>query len=197
MTIEMLEAPPALVYRTDGCGHVIEPGALMPASEPVEYIPPSVTRTRWIPITEFHPAPRGVPLLLRVVLSRVPIVVPAMADARGRYRHINRDPADRGAYLEACYRVTHWQRYPDPYLPATRYRVMRRTYWYGSGMTGIVSCEPIGDGCDLSWSLAQDKLADCRAFESGRLSNVSMHLPITRASEYFIEPDDQGRADGC
>lgn len=101
----------------------------------------------WTEITELSPPPAGVPLQVRVVLRGVALALPmmfAMVHGAPRYRHINRAPDERGAWLDPAWRVTHWQHTADPYIPPPRYTVVRRTYhqrgqvslrFYASGMT--------------------------------------------------------------
>lgn len=199
----IFETPPALVYETDGYGHIVGGGSLVPAGEGVTFTPPHCAphtsrRGEWIAITPMRPPPYAVPIIVRAVLSGVPISIPVMADKLGRYRHINRGPLDPGAYLEThCYRVTHWQHYPDPFIPATRYRVMCRQYWHAEDglFPGEVAYLALPDARGLTFQDAQTVLAECRAKQAERMANVPCFISIFRHCEFVIEPEgEQGRA---
>ena len=175
----------------------------IPAGEDVTFTPPhcpphTSRRGEWIAITPMRPPPYAVPIIVRAVLSGVPISIPVMADKLGRYRHINRGPLDPGAYLEThCCRVTHWQHYPDPFMPAIRYRVMCRQYWHAEDglFPGEVACLALPDARGLTFQDAQAVLAACRAKQAERMAHAPCFIPIFRHCEFVIEPEaEQGRA---
>ena len=198
--VDFLRVGDREVARRDLVSGEFEPGLLAASeSEPVTFTPPhcpphTARRGEWIAITPMRPPPYAVPIIVRAVLSGVPISIPVMADKLGRYRHINRGPLDPGAYLEThCYRVTHWQHYPDPFIPATRYRVMCRRYWHADPPFPAYSTyRPVEGARSLTFQGAQAFVSECRAREVERLANVSCFMTICRNCEFVIEPEGEG-----
>lgn len=91
----------------------------------------------WQEIREFAPPPSGVPLQVRCAFARPmgegSIVLPLMFNG-SRWRHVNRSPEERGAWLDerfrggVMFRPTHWQHFADPDMPAPVYRVIERAW---------------------------------------------------------------------
>jgi hypothetical protein len=143
---------------------------------------------QWTEIRELSPAPEGVPLQVRCLFNRAALVLPLMASA-GRWRHINRSPEERGAWLGAEFRPTHWQHFADPDMPDPIYRVVARCFQFGGHV--ITVGVPGGEG--LSFGSAMGLVDDARAHD--RVFGVQYpHLPpIYR--EYLIERDDDDPRD--
>lgn len=91
----------------------------------------------WQEIREFASPPSGVPLQVRCEFARpvgpASIVLPLIFNG-SRWRHINRSPEERGAWLDerfrggVMFRPTHWQHFADPDMPARVYRVIERAW---------------------------------------------------------------------
>lgn len=151
--------------------------------------------TGWIEITELSPAPAGIPLQVRVVLSDVAIALPLMYSPAHRaengerlaavraWRHINRAPDERGAWLDPAYRPTHWQLFADPFIARPRYTVVMRTYRRG----GLVQHVPRVSG--LSFDGAVAELGFLRAVWRDLWAN-QLHAPQA-GRELFILTDGE------
>lgn len=124
----------------------------------------------WQEIREFAPPPSGVPLQVRCEFARpvgpASIVLPLMFNG-SRWRHINRSPEERGAWLDeggyprgVMLRPTHWQHFADPDMPAPVYRVIARRY-----AKGRVVVDVLADS--LAYAGAAELAAHSRAFFAG------------------------------
>lgn len=140
----------------------------------------------WTEIRELTPAPDNVPLQVRCLINRAAIVLPLMQSS-GRWRHINRSPEERGAWLGAEFTPTHWQHFADPELPDPLYRVVRRCMNPG----GHVACEVVAEAEALTFEEAVQTVEGLRRCVRDRWVTFPHLNAIYR--EFVIERDDDDK----